>query len=420
MKKNTLLFSLTIAVFQVTNAQTFKYIHTGDFDKLYYSDSIALAEIRQKEISHQAYLNDFIVFEGISPKRLPIVFNVITSKTKKIEINQILYQIEVLNNCFNNGVKMPDDDIFKNHATNAELSFCLSDIAAPFVNFKEVEEGFEFENFLSMKNRDTGIEAYEPESYINIWVCDLKNQMSGNVVSAGYAQLPFRGIEKDGIVIDIDYFGKQDKSEFYKNGHTLVNLVGTYLGLLPIYGMGAPCESDLVDDTPTPGAPSFTCNLQTEVSVAFSGCGIHTEKVMTRNFMDNIPDDCSTMFSLGQVRRMHSFLGTKGFRKNLLSTQIPPDCYDSRTNSINDYTDYSHKLSISPNPALTSVKLEYSGKCDDNNCNFKVINALGQVVLEGKFLNHMTLDCSNFKNGVFNIILQNGKINIQEAFVIIN
>jgi hypothetical protein len=72
---------------------------------------------------------------------------------------------------------------------------------------------------------------------------------SQSFTEAGFAQLPFRQSETDGIVIDVDLFGPQKDNPLYSKGYTLVHLMGIYLGLKPLTGFYDDA-GDGVDDTP--------------------------------------------------------------------------------------------------------------------------------------------------------------------------
>ncbi len=164
-----------------------------------------------------------------------------------------------------------------------------------------------------MKSATTGgSTAWNTEKYLNIWVVNLPDSISG------YAQMPAGPIGTDGIVIDARYFGKKptdDKTFPYTEGKTLIHLIGSYLNLYELWSETELCGDDFVEDTPIHNAPTLGCVDYRHVST----CG-DNPVAMTMNFMDNTNDDCQYMFTKGQLKRMHACLVKDGIRVSVRAT----------------------------------------------------------------------------------------------------
>ena len=154
-----------------------------------------------------------------------------------------------------------------------------------------------------------GSRSYLPDKYINIWVTKLPDGMSS------YASSIYRdvGSDVDGIVLDAQYFNK-DPGSPYGQGKTLTHLMGNYLGLYDLWSEDRPCEDDYVDDTPIHNALNYGKPFHRHVSTCDKQ-NIVPEMLM--NFMDNSDDELQTMFTAGQVLRMHAVLSL--VRDGLLS-----------------------------------------------------------------------------------------------------
>ncbi len=394
------------------NAQIFRHFQNAEFDKIVFTNSPDKKIIRDREIEFEQYFkNEFLLFEEIKPITLPIVFNLLVSDKKQVSNEQILNQIIALNRAFGNEIKMPEDDYYKDYAVDTELRFCIPEFNENFIRVKKVPEGTIFSDFEEIKKSEKGLEAFNSDKFINIWVCDLGTKIIENqkFIVAGYSQLPLRGSKTDGIVINIDLFGKQSLNELYSEGYTLVHLLGVYLGIKPLTGFG-PCEGDGVDDTPNINAETLICLPQTNIHYVSDGCYFNDRR-MTRNFMDNIPDYCATMFTWGQKTRMHGYLGMKGPRYGLVD-DIYKECVITQPSSINQGKDINNII-IYPNPSNNTINIESNIDNDTGqNHTYSVFNLMGQKIESGKLINDVTIDVRSWQSGyyIFVVKLTDGKI----------
>jgi len=146
-----------------------------------------------------------------------------------------------------------------------------------------------------------GLAPWDPERYLNVWVCALEGG------TLGYAQFPGGPPETDGVVILHDAFGTGGSARPpFDLGRTTTHEVGHYLNLSHIWGESRipTCQDDdFVADTPPqfdknfgkPAFPHVSCNN-----------GPHGDLFM--NYMDYVDDEAMFMFTKGQVSRMRATL----------------------------------------------------------------------------------------------------------------
>lgn len=404
-----LFFLLSFNPFSALYGQIYRHFQSEDFEKTFYSNAEWKQKIREKEIEfYQYYNNEFLLFEEDinSKKDLQLVFNILQTEDKKVTLDNIKYQLKALNAAFNNEINMPDDDFYKDQAFSAGIQFCVPEFSDEFIRIFTLPKGTIFRNFFDERG-EKGLQPYEPGKYINIWVADLGqyNPQGQEFSIAGYAQLPMRDPMKDGIVLDIDHFGSQPNNELYKKGYTLAHLMGIYLGLRPLWGLDGvgQCGGDHVDDTPTHGGPTLICLPQTINQLVVSQCW-GNERIMNRNFMDNIPDDCAAMFTLGQRRIMHANLGKKGPRGHLVS-ELPFKCNtEKETFSVDLTKNATSKLTISPNPAfdVINVRLDQVKQINNKLDHYIIYNLMGLEKARGNIdSNEISIQIQNLPSGMY-------------------
>ena len=73
-----------------------------------------------------------------------------------------------------------------------------------------------------------------------------------------------------------------------------------------------------------------------------------------------------------------------------------------------EITDHKKTIQVYPNPVSNELTIEMEG--NKGKINFEVINALGEVLLNGNFIEKTTVWMGNFAPGIYIIKLENGKI----------
>ncbi|MFD1140870.1 M43 family zinc metalloprotease [Larkinella insperata] len=257
---------------------------------------------------------------------IPVVVHVVyKNDDEKISLSRIQEQIDILNEDFrarNSDAQFTPDN-FKNIIGDAGIEFRLA-IRSPN---NEVTNGVTYtltnepKFFLKSNNvkysADGGRDAWDPQNYLNIWVCDLDQYI-------GYATPPGLGINKtDGVVIRYTAFGKTGATQKgCELGRTATHEIGHWLDLAHIWGdcngqdecCSSCLDDDGVDDTPiqnrcNQGPIDFNSNVQ-------SCNGVSSLFV---NYMDYVDDRTMVMFSKGQGVRMW---GTLQFaRKQILNSK---------------------------------------------------------------------------------------------------
>lgn len=190
-----------------------------------------------------------------------------------------------------------------------------------------------------------GADAWDPASYINIWVGKTSNDEG----VLGYTQIPGSGsLQDDGVFCNILGFGVSDCNvSIYNKGRTVVHELGHYFGLFHIWGddenLAAKCSGDDfrsliaegstytlpttlynppgkgntpqdIGDTPNQAVSSSSCYT----GIVTDSCSAVAPGIMYQDYMDYTPDDCYSLFTKKQVDRMEYVLNT--YRTKLLTS----------------------------------------------------------------------------------------------------
>ena len=250
---------------------------------------------------------------------IPTVFHIVyRNSTQNISDAQIQSQLAVMNNDFRklNSDASLTPSLFAGVAVDMEFNFCMAQstptgAASNGINRIASTRTTSFGTGNNVKQSSTGgTPGWDPNKYLNVWVCDI----GGGIL--GYATFPgTASATTDGIVCDYRYFGTTGTATApFNKGRTVTHEIGHWLNLRHIWG-DANCGSDLVNDTPTHqtsngGCPTFPKN---------NNCtGGGTE--MTMNYMDYTDDACMYMFSAGQKSRSVALFASGGLRAALLTS----------------------------------------------------------------------------------------------------
>ncbi|MBK8444296.1 MAG: T9SS type A sorting domain-containing protein [Sphingobacteriales bacterium] len=248
---------------------------------------------------------------------IPVVVHVVyQNSTENISNAQVQSQIDVLNEDFRrlNADASSTPSAFTGIAADAEVEFCLATIdpsgnATDGITNTSTAVGTFSDNDAVKYTSSGGIDAWDPSSYLNIWVCDMGSSL------LGYAQFPGGPSATDGVVIHYLYFGTTGTATSpFDKGRTTTHEVGHYLNLYHIWGDdgGACTGSDLVSDTPNQASEYYGCPAYPQTSCSSSD--------MFMNYMDYTDDACMNMFSAGQKTRMQALFASGGVRVSLLSS----------------------------------------------------------------------------------------------------
>lgn len=316
MKIRTLLLFTLLLVTSLANAQRHCSTHEHhqqmlDSDPVYKLNRAILEQVAPA--SSRSNKTDNELPEVIT---IPVVVHVLYNKfDDSLTDAQILSQIDVLNKDFRllNEEVASIPGIFKGLAGDVKIQFALArrkpdGTASNGIDRKFTSKiSFSDNNDMKYSTRG-GVDAWNSNEYLNIWVCRLTNNL------LGYAQLPGGSAKTDGVVISPTAFGTMGTARFpFNKGRTTTHEVGHWLNLAHIWGDKSDCQGDdLVDDTPTQSGPTFG-----SPKTVLTSCN---QTTMYMNFMDYTDDAAMSMFTVGQVDRMRAIFGSGGIRHALLTS----------------------------------------------------------------------------------------------------
>ena len=280
------------------------------------------------------------------------------------------------------------------------------------------------------RNNTGGKDGWDPEEYLNIWVCDLYAPPQGGM-TLGYSYLPGSvtwSMWKDGLVVDYRYFGTIGVSAPSNDGSTPTHEIGHYLGLMHTFceeidGNGNPicCDNDdnnwggYVDDTPASkdvywGTVNASTNNNTCNDLSYSNNFNTNVLDMDENFMSYSSD--VWMFTHEQSSVMNGTMN--GYRSSLKNSPASVNC--TGTVGIDNLLD-NNQIRIYPNPTKGRVLIQNLMQIPNNS--IIVRNILGEIILTSNSRNSLvSLDLSHLENGVYFIdVSSNNGIRIEKVIL---
>ena len=321
---------------------------------------------------------------------IPVIFHVLHSdEVERINEAQLYSQMEALNRDYGFAPstfthEALDQEGFNAVSNQIGIEFCLPQFGndSSAINYYPVARAdWQFDN--AMKNAATGgVAPWNPAQFLNVYVVDMHDTLA----VAGYAQMPGGADSTDAIVIDYRFVG--DAIAPYDMGRTLVHLVGNWMGLYSIWGVGD-CDSngDFVSDTPPHNAPNFGCPTYQHLS-SCQHDKIVVEQSM--NFMDASDDACLSIWTTAQKYRFFAFLQAvrKGINKPNVTCSSSPELVqnesDSRTKVTQEVpTIFAEGVKVYPNPGRDYVLLQLDLK-NTAPLDIQVTTLNGQSIFEQK------------------------------------
>ena len=337
---------------------------------------------------------------------LPVIFHIIHNGEAKgtgrnIGKAFIDSQIVQLNNDFRRNAGTSG---FNTHAFGADVEIQFAAAILSPANAVLAEPGIERINrntggWTAPPHLDTYMQStikpnsiWNPDKYINIWVCELKD-VSGAIL--GYAQGPVAPgnigqdddttstANTDGIVLDFSVIGSSNKkpagSYPFDEGRILTHEMGHFFGLRHVWGEGNCDFDDFIFDTPRQSGVIFGCNINMN-SCDETQYGSPGDSVdMVRNYMQYSDNACVNIFTIGQKNRMRVIMGETGvgsprraslrFSDRCLSKPlvsfITTDTTVMERTACNFPWGFNIPVSISRAPAaVTNVKFTITGNTD--------------------------------------------------------
>mgnify|MGYP000427418743 CR=1 FL=1 len=270
---------------------------------------------------------------------IPVVVHVVWNTSQEnISDQQIFSQIDVLNADFRrtNIDAIMTPSVWTSIAADTEIEFCLASVdpngafTSGITRTQTSETSFSLQTDAVKATATGGINPWNQNNYLNIWVCDL----SGNIL--GYATPPSSfNNPHDGVVVNHTNFGTLGTVQgAYNKGRTATHEVGHWLNLVHTWGNSGSCGNDNVNDTPTQEEANLNCPAFPHNA---NSCGTsNSSGDMFMNYMDYTNDGCMNLFTLGQKARMIAAINQ--YRSNLLSNSC------STNTVVNDNLNYEKKL----------------------------------------------------------------------------
>ncbi|MEO8149547.1 MAG: M43 family zinc metalloprotease [Bacteroidia bacterium] len=331
---------------------------------------------------------------------IPVVVHVVyKNATENVSNAQIQSQIDALNRDYR---KLNTDfanvpAVFQPLGSDFSIDFCLASFdpngnsTTGITHTSTTVASFDI-NTPPKYTSNGGHDNWDPQHYLNLWVCDLTGTL------LGFATFPTdlaTAPQLDGVVIDYQYFGTIGTSTPpFDLGRTATHEVGHWLNLRHIWG-DANCGDDLVNDTPTQQTSNGGCPAFPHVT-----CSNGPNGDLFNNYMDYVDDNCMMLFTNGQKVRVDATF--TNFRNAILNATGcgPTGIADINGNLIT--------LTAYPNPSTGSVTIQ-TGNPTAKEVTVLVCNVLGETMAalksspasDGKF----TLDFKGKPKGVYIIKL---------------
>ncbi len=396
MRKGLLISALILIINASTSAQ--KICHSQQYQTLRYQEQPSLSFLSAKLDNFiREHAHDLLMGRGQEAViTIPVVVHVLYhSASQKISDEQVQSQIGALNTCFRrrNTDSVNTPEYFRGVAADCNIEFRLA-VSDPRRRattgiIRKYTPVKEWEADDKMKFTDQmGDDAWDPDSYFNIWVCNLNRV-------AGYASVPGDAAAKDGIVIGFPAFGTINTISGYEMGKTAVHETGHWLGLKHIWGDDY-CGDDGVADTPNQAGFNIGCPGVINIT-----CGNGPYGDMYMNYMDLTSDDCMNLFTKGQKARMRALFEAGGPRHNILvSKGLNPPLIAEMPLPEDDPRWLQPK--IYPNPAVSHLILDLSYDSRWIGEKIFVTNLQGQSIMNEIIVSKIQqVDISRLPSGLY-------------------
>jgi hypothetical protein len=343
---------------------------------------------------------------------IPVVVHVIyKNAAENISDAQINSQIDALNRDYR---KLNVDfasvpSVFQPLGADMNISFCLASVdpngtpttgitrtSTTVQSFSQADEP----KFTAAGGHDN----WDPEHYLNLWVCELTNPL------LGYATFPTdlaADPQLDGVVIDYTCFGTINATAPFDLGRTATHEVGHWLNLRHIWG-DANCGDDFVNDTPTQQGPNGGCPTFPSAT-----CSNGPNGDLFCDYMDYSDDACLMLFTNGQKLRTDATIST--LRSGLESSNGCGNTSGVAAIAKDDL------FNVFPNPSNDKISISFNMKLN-SNAVLNIYNSIGALVKSialSKLNNeNLTLDISELPKGIYVVeIINEGAKNLKKLVV---
>jgi len=347
---------------------------------------------------------------------IPVVVHVLyNTPEQNISDAQVQSQIDVLNEDYTatNSDYNNYDAGYSAVKGDAGIKFCLVQVIHQATSHKSfpVSDGMKY-------TKRGGSDAVDPMHNLNIWVCNLGQNL------LGYAYYPGVKPEIFGVACHYKAFGRGAQYNLYTEynlGRTMTHEVGHCFGLAHIWG-DRTCGNDFVDDTPLHNEANFGCPGQGHLSTCTG-----TPLEMWMNYMDYTDDRCMYFLSDGQVARADFFISSDP----QLNSIINSTCSSLRNNNKDFITSTNSSSSISrmnnPSftiyPTITSlfITLDFN-KAGEKKSFVNIYDQTGRLMMKQEVLfskgSTKEIEVSRLANGIYFLQLNNGTDKTTRKFIV--
>jgi hypothetical protein len=270
----------------------------------------------QKIVAERINKNKNMRTEGLVT--IPVVFHVVGKNQAIATDAQLLAQLDTINRDYSgtNGSASKVPSYFQALFGQSGIQFSLAqrtpgnEPTTGIVRYNTTRNSFTDSNENIKHTSQGGADAWDPASYLNVWVCDLGTQILGYSTFPG--NTPFN---EQGVVVHYMSLPGSSNSDFNR-GKTLTHEIGHYFNLYHIWGddNGSCSGTDRVEDTPN----QADANRTFRTGIVTDNCTPVSPGIMYQNYMDYSPDANLIMFTKLQVTRMEAAFTT--YRSSLASS----------------------------------------------------------------------------------------------------
>ena len=352
--------------------------------------------IEQFTLNHSKQSGQLSRTSGSTVIVIPVVVHIIYHDPSENISDEIVFnQIEIMNRDFRrrNADSVNTPAYFKSIAADCEIEFKLAKSDPRKRNTNGIVRKYSPVSLWNANDKmkfssETGDDAWDAGSYLNIWVCNLDQV-------AGYASVIGGPANKDGLVLASNAFGSNSSTSGFNMGRTAVHEVGHWLGLKHLWG-DTDCGDDLVDDTPKQSTYTVGCPSAIRIS-----CGNGPNGNIYMDYMDFTEDACMNMFTNGQKARMRSLFAPGGLRNSILSsTGLDAPLFFESPLPI-EAPKWLHPQ-LYPNPATSEMTLDLAYDARWIGKIIRIMNLHGQVVMQVQINSkNQKIDVSKLQRGIY-------------------
>jgi hypothetical protein len=373
------------------------------------------ANIQQHAINTVNRANDEIL-------RIPVVVHVLyNNEVQNISDERVFAQIDRLNQDYrrlNEDASLTRTE-FLPVAADAKIEFFLAQWdpqgnQSNGITRTQTSQSSFWVSLTNMKSSSTGgIDAWDVNHYLNIWVCNMALPIVNLPLVLGFATPPSGAPnwpdgsaaetpQEDGVVIHYEVFGPNPSLSgallAVNQGRTATHEIGHYLGLRHIWGDGDCSADDGLSDTPSASqAQQQTCDYTSNTCTD----SLNDLPDMLENFMDYSDENCMNTFTQQQVSAMRFVI--QSYRNDLLLSQ------GSKIQS-------SLALNIYPNPANEFLNIEALMP----NLEIKsiiIVDLSGRVVKKELSSLYAPIQLSDLSSGIYLINIHTNQGLIVHKFI---